>query len=364
MYSLVKNKLKEEAVFTISFIIAILTSIFTIPKIEYIDFKVLAALFSLMIIIAAFEKLKILDMIATKILTHYTKRRYVSLILIIITFISAMFITNDVALITFVPITLIIARKSGFDPILTVILQTLAANIGSSLTPMGNPQNLFLYSYYNIDTLEFLKVTGVFTIIGLMWVYLLNYRIDKDTLSFSLDPINIGDKKRIIIYSILFTLVVASILRFIDYRITMMLTVLFTIILDRSLIKAIDYFLLGTFICFFIIIGNLSNVNLIKDFMSNILHNKYSVYIASLGVSQVISNVPAAILLSGFTEQWQGLLLGVNIGGMGTIIASLASVISYKYYAREYKSEAYLIKFHLYNFISLLVFTTIFYFFI
>jgi Na+/H+ antiporter NhaD/arsenite permease-like protein len=324
----------------------------------------LAALFSLMLIIAAFEKLKILDMIATKILTHYTKRRYVSLILIIITFISAMFITNDVALITFVPITLIIARKSGFDPILTVILQTLAANIGSSLTPMGNPQNLYLYSYYNIDTLEFLKVTGIFTIIGIVWVYILNNRVQTDTLNFSLDPITIEDKKRIIVYSILFALVVASILRFIDYKIALVLTLIFAIIFDRKLIKTIDYFLLGTFICFFVIIGNLSSFNFIKDFMSIVLHSKYSVYIASIGVSQVISNVPAAILLSGFTKQWQSLLLGVNIGGMGTIIASLASVISYKYYAREYKSEAYIIKFHLYNFISLLVFTTIFYFFI
>jgi Na+/H+ antiporter NhaD/arsenite permease-like protein len=358
------KKIMEELVFFISLILAIITSFIIKPKLEYIDFKVLSALFSLMIIIAAFEKIKFLDWIAIRILERFNNKQKVSMAIIIITFVSAMFITNDVALITFVPITIIIARKANINPAEIIIFQTLAANIGSALTPMGNPQNLFLYSFYRIDSIDFLKITALFVTVGLLWLYFINKKNEKDKLDFELELIKITDKNSMIIYTILFLIVSASILRIVDYRLALFITLLITIFLDRKLIKSIDYYLLATFLCFFIIVGNLSALDVVKDFMSSVLTDRYKVYLSAIFTSQFISNVPSAILLSAFTEQWKPLLLGVNIAGMGTLVASLASVISYKLYIKDYDTKGYLVKFHQYNFISLILFLIIFIFFI
>jgi Na+/H+ antiporter NhaD/arsenite permease-like protein len=358
------TKLKEEVVFFISAIVAILTSFIIAPKVEYIDFKVLAALLNLMLIIAAFEKFKLLDWMALNILRRFDNKRNLSFAIIFITFIAAMFITNDVALLTFVPITIIIAKKSNFNPAETIIFQTLAANIGSALTPMGNPQNLFLYSYYKVGNIDFLKITLLFVMVGMFWLYMINKKVKKEKLNFNLELIELKDKKGIIIYVILFIVVSASILRIIDYRIALILTLMSTMLFDKRLIRSIDYYLLATFVCFFIIVGNLSSLDMVKEVMGTMLTSKYKVYFTALFTSQIISNVPSAILLSAFTEQWKPILLGVNIAGMGTLIASLASVISYKIYIKEFDSKDYFMKFHQYNFISLLLFSIIFIIFI
>jgi Na+/H+ antiporter NhaD/arsenite permease-like protein len=360
----IHTKLKEEVVFFISAVIAILTSFIITPKVEYIDFKVLASLFSLMLIIAAFEKFKVLDWIALSILRKFNNKRRLSFAIIFITFVAAMFITNDVSLLTFVPITIIIAKKSKFNPAEIIIFQTLAANIGSALTPMGNPQNLFLYSYYKVGNIDFLKITALFVLVGMLWLYVINRKVKKEKLNFNLEIIKINDKKGIIIYVILFFIVSASILRIIDYRVALIITIMSTLIMDKKLIKSIDYYLLATFVCFFVIAGNLSSLDMVKGAMGTVLTSKYKVYFTALLTSQVISNVPSAILLSAFTEQWKPILLGVNIAGMGTLIASLASVISYKLYIKEFDSKRYFVRFHQYNFISLLLFSIIFIIFI
>jgi Na+/H+ antiporter NhaD/arsenite permease-like protein len=359
MFQRVKKKLKAEIVFVVSLFLAIITSFISLPKLEYIDTAVLGALFSLMAVIAGFEKLKILDLIAVNILKRFRKARWVSLALIFITFVASMFITNDVALITFVPIAIIIGKKAGFDPLRIIILQTLAANIGSSLTPMGNPQNLFIYNFFQINVLDFFKATGMFVFIGLLWLIVLNQRVPEDELKFHFDYQVLEDKKALAVYIVLFVIIILSIFRVLDYKITFAVTLIVVSIMDKEILKSIDYFLLATFICFFIAIGNLSSSELINKYMDVLLDGKYRVYFTSIGMSQFISNVPAAILLSGFTDKWQSLLLGVNIGGMGTLIASLASVISYKFYIKSFNGEGYLAKFHKYNFISLTLFILI-----
>lgn len=355
---------KTEIVFTISLFLALSTSLITKPKLEYINFNVLILMFNLMLVICAFDKMKLLDKIAVEILTQNRNLRMVSLILVSLCFISSMFITNDVALITFVPLTMIIAKKANFDPMKIVILETLAVNIGSSLTPMGNPQNLYLFSFFNIGILTFFKVTISFVAIGTLWLYILNHRISNINLKFDLDKIKIKNKNTAIIYCGLFMFILLSVFNVVDYRITFIITILVSLIVERKLFEELDYILLLTFVCFFIAIGNLSNMQIINEVMNNILKSSTSTYFSSIFLSQFISNVPCAILLSKFTTSWKEVLLGVNIGGMGTIIASLASLISYKFYAKEYDGKKYLFKFIKYNFSSLIIFTFIFYIFL
>lgn len=355
---------KTEIVFVISLFLAVCTSIISIPKLNYINFQVLILMFNLMMVISAFEKLKLLDKIAVEILTKHKSLRMVSLILTSLCFISSMLITNDVALITFVPLTMIVAKKAKFNPIKIVIFETLAVNIGSSLTPMGNPQNLYLFSFFKMGILPFFKVTIAFVSIGALWLYILNYRISNIYLQFQLDKIKIKDKKSVFIYCSLFIFILLSVFNIVDYRVAFIITLFVSFIIERKLFKEVDYFLLLTFVCFFIAIGNLSNMTIIDNFMRRILTNNTNVYFSSIFLSQLISNLPCTILLSKFTNSWKEILIGVNIGGTGTIIASLASLISYKFYAREYDGKKYLFKFTIYNFVSLVIFTLLFYLFL
>lgn len=360
------NRLKKEKVFIIAFILAIFTSFFMKPQIFYINFKVIILLFNLMIIIAAFENLKVMDKLALIILTRCRDTRRVSLVFILVTFISSMLVTNDVALLTFVPLSIVTFKRAKVNFMKTVILQTLAANIGSSLTPMGNPQNLFLFTHYNLKGSQFFAVILPFVLIGLLWLLLLNKRVTKEEIKISLAVVNIKDKKRVFTYFMLFLFVVFSVFGFVDYRYTFLGTVLCISLMDKFLIKKVDYFLLGTFVCFFIFIGNISNVNFIQMHLKEFLQKPTAPYFSSIVLSQVVSNVPCSILIANFTENWKEVLLGVNIGGMGTIIASLASLISYKIYINKSgeKDKKYLIKFNLYNFFSLVVFTFLSYVYI
>lgn len=361
--NIIRN-LKNEVVFIGALILAIGTSFIAIPRLGYIDFKVLFSLFNLMLMVKAFEELKIMDKLAIEILSRYKNSRIVSFILISLTFISAMFVTNDVALITFVPLSLIIGKKAKIDVIDTIVFQTLAANIGSSLTPMGNPQNLFLFSYYKLHAGEFFKVTAPLVIIGGIWLFIINLKTKNIHLNFQLNSVKIEDKRKAIIYGVLFITIVMSIFNFIDYKLVSAVTIILVFIFDKELIMKVDYFLLATFIGFFIFIGNISNSEAIHLFMKHVLQSQEKTYFTAISLSQVVSNVPCAILLSGFTKNWREILLGVNIGGMGTLIASLASVIAYKLYVGDYpsRSKEYLIKFSTYNFISLGIFIMINYF--
>lgn len=352
------NTLKDEVVFTIAIVLAVITSFIAIPKIEYIDFKVLFSLFNLMLIVKAFEKLKVLDKLAVRILAKFNNAREITFILIFLTFLSSMVVTNDVALITFVPLTLIIGKKVNINIVDTIIFQTLGANIGSSLTPMGNPQNLFLFSHYGLKALEFFKITAPLVVLGGIWLYILNLKTEKAPLDFELDRVEIEDKKKAYIYGILFIIIVMSVFNIVDYKIVTGVTIIIFSILDKELIGQVDYFLLATFAGFFIFIGNVSNSEAIKGFMNYFLNSPRKTYFTAISLSQVVSNVPCSILLAGFTDNWREILLGVDIGGMGTLVASLASLISYKLYIGDNvdNSREYLLKFSAYNFISLSIF--------
>ncbi|WML44429.1 SLC13 family permease [Neobacillus sp. PS3-40] len=358
--------LKKDLVFTISLILATLSCFIHAPKLHYIDFKVLVSLFNLMLAVKAFEELKLLDKFAVAILNKCTNSKRISAILIFLCFFTSMFVTNDVALITFVPLTLIISKKTHLNMIETIILQTIAANIGSSLTPMGNPQNLFIFSYYGIKPLQFLSTVLFVAVVGMCVLYFLISKLRSKTLKVNLPVIVIVDQKKSFVWGIVFCIIIASILGVISYQVAFLITMVTVCFLDRKLLLKVDYLLLLTFICFFIFIGNLSNIALVQSFASEHLKDSTAVYFNSILLSQFISNVPASILLAKFTTDWHPLLIGVNLGGLGTIIASLASVISYKLFIQKYPSESktYLIKFSIYNFSFLSFLTIVQYFFL
>ncbi|GAA0100452.1 anion transporter [Paraclostridium bifermentans] len=352
-----KKFIKKEIVLILSVSLAIITSFISSPKLLYIDFKVLILLFNLMVVVAAFKELKVLDSIAISLLRKCSTYTSISFALVFITFLASMIVTNDVALITFVPLSIVVAKKSDINVLKIVILQTLAANLGSSFTPMGNPQNLFIYSFYNLDPSDFFKITAPLVILSVLFLSVIILKSKKIKLDLHLEDVEIKNKKDVIFFSILFAIILLSVFHIVDYRLAFIITLLTVLILNKKLLIQIDYSLLITFIGFFIFIGNISTMDSIRSFMMGILNSPQSTFITSILSSQVISNVPATMLLSGFTNNFKELLLGVNIGGMGTLIASLASIISYKIYTNEFKddSSTYLKYFTFYNVLGLII---------
>ena len=356
--------LKRECVIVIAVTLAILSSFISIPKLSYIDFKVLILLFNLMVVVAAFKELKVLDSIAIGLLKKCNTYTSISLALVFITFISSMIVTNDVALITFVPLSIVIARKANINVLKIVVFQTLAANLGSSFTPMGNPQNLFIYSFYNLSPIDFFKITLPIVVLAVLFLVLLVFKDKKMNLSLDLEDVKIDNKRDVYLFGGLFLIILLSVFHVIDYKVTFLITIVMVLILNKKLFSQVDYSLLITFIGFFIFVGNISTMDVVKNFMEGILNSPKSTFLASVLSSQVISNVPATMLLSGFTDHFKELLLGVNIGGMGTLIASLASVISYKIYASEFGNDNYMKSFTFYNILGLIIFVPIAYIFI
>ena len=353
--------IKNEIVLVISLILAIISCFFVTPSIhyiDYIDFKVLICLFCLMLIVSGFIKLNVLDIVAQKLLSKANSLRAIYIIIVILTFISAMVITNDVALITFVPLTLTILRmceKTKYS-IMFIVLQTIAANLGSSLTPVGNPQNLYLFSFYNISTLDFFSATLPIVILSGMLLFLCVILVKKESLKIEVvKTIEIQSKFISIMYLVLFVITVLSVFNIVSHTLVLIIVIISILLLDKTLFKEVDYSLLLTFVGFFIFVGNISNIDSIKVFFADILTKRE--FLVSIALSQVISNVPAAMLLSNFTNNAREVLLGVNIGGLGTLIASLASVISFKIYCKEKSANKgkYMISFTTYNLIFLIV---------
>ena len=355
--------LKKECVLVIAVTLAILSSFISIPKMSYIDFNVLILLFNLMVVVTAFKELKVLDSIAIGLLKKCNTYTSISLALVFITFISSMIVTNDVALITFVPLSIVIARKANINVLKIVVFQTLAANLGSSFTPMGNPQNLFIYSFYNLSPIDFFKITLPIVILAVLFLVLLVFKDKKMNLSLDLEDVKIDNKRDVYLFGGLFLIILLSVFHVIDYKVTFLITIVMVLILNKKLFSQVDYSLLITFIGFFIFVGNISTMDVVKNFMEGILNSPKSTFLASVLSSQVISNVPATMLLSGFTDHFKELLLGVNIGGMGTLIASLASVISYKIYASEFGNDNYMKSFTFYNILVLVIFVPLAYMF-
>jgi Na+/H+ antiporter NhaD/arsenite permease-like protein len=340
LFQKAQHFMKSETVLFISGIAAILTMFFVPPSevyIEYLDLRVLVLLFCLMAVVAGLNETGVFLLASNKLLNKTANTRTLSFALIMLCFFSSMLITNDVALITFVPFTIMILSLTGQMKILirVIVLETIAANLGSMLTPVGNPQNLYLYSNYDIPIKEFLQITFPYTVASFIGLCIIVFTIKREHLSFKLSVQSKNDTKKsrnIIIYGILFLVSLACVLRLMDYRITLLIVLITILLFDRHVLKKVDYSLLMTFVCFFIFVGNIGNIPMINEFLANLFVGRELP--VSIAASQIISNVPAAVLLSAFTEDYKDLILGTDLGGLGTLVASLASLISYKFYCK------------------------------
>ena len=335
----VKEFIKNEIVLILSFVLAIISAFFVTPNMgyfEYIDFRTLGLLFCLMAVMAGLNSMGVFKFIAEKLLSKVKSISGLSLILGLLCFFSSMVITNDVALITFVPFTITALKLSGkMDKLIWIItIETVAANLGSMLTPIGNPQNLYLFSAFNMSIGDFLLTILPYALLSLLLVVISCLFTGEGKIGTqNVDNKTNFSKLHIGIYLVLFVLALLTVFRVIPYITTVLITVVVILIFDRKIILRVDYSLLFTFVFLFIFIGNLGEIKPISDFLKSIVNgNEVIVGVVS---SQVFSNVPAAILLSKFTENAKDLLIGVNLGGLGTLIASMASLISFKFVAKE-----------------------------
>lgn len=351
-----RKYLQREKVMAIAMVLAAITSLINPPQMEYINHQVLSLLFCLMVVISGFKKLRLLDYGALKLLDKCKDFRQVSLALVGITFISSMFITNDVALLTFVPLALAVGQTLNRDMVKLIIWQTLAANLGSAFTPMGNPQNLFLYSFYDLEPMTFLRVMLPLTAISLVWLLYLIFKGENYPLDLELPLVKVDWGIKLYVFIFLFVVNLLSVFRVVDFKIALLFTLTGVALVRPKLFRYVDYSLLLTFIGFFIFVGNISHWNVVLSVKNIFLGSELGVYITGIFLSQFISNVPAAMLLSGFTNETKALLLGVNVGGLGTLIASMASVISYKLYMENNKqvNNQYLRQFIFYNCVGLI----------
>ena len=339
----ISNFIKKEAVLCIALGLAVL-SVFWQPVdreyLEYIDWDTLMLLFCLMAAMAGFQRLGVFQRIGDALLAAVTNTRSLLLILCFLPFFFSMFITNDVALITFVPFGMIVLQMCGKEKLVIplVVLQTIAANMGSSLTPIGNPQNLYLYSKSGAKVGDFLLWMFPYTLVTGICIWLAVLFQKKEQVDYKPEKSGaVWGKKRkfyFISYAVLFLFCLLSVAKVLPPPVLFLMALAFFLVADRKILWCIDYALLGTFIGFFIFIGNLGRLPAFRDFFAGILTGHET--LAGVISSQVISNVPAALLLSGFTDKWESLVVGTNLGGLGTLIASMASLISYKQMVRQY----------------------------
>ncbi len=346
---------KKNAVVLIAFAAAAVTSVIVPPDAEYagyLDYKTLTCLFSVLAVVCALKNINFFYMLARKIVQCFKTAKISILALVYITFIGSMLIANDMALLTFLPLGYFVLSSTGKEKYMafTFIMQNIAANLGGMLTPFGNPQNLYIYSYFNIPTGEFMSIMLLPFMVAVALITLCCLIFVKS------EPMEIADErielspKRTVLYLALFVLSIAIVFQGIPYVLGLLIIPPVLIFADRKALGMVDYGLLLTFVFFFIFAGNMARIDIVRTFISWLLE-KNTLLVSALSC-QFISNVPSAILLSQFTENYADLLVGVNIGGTGTLIASLASLITFREYTAHNpgKTLKYVIQFSLFNF--------------
>lgn len=362
--------IKNNPILFISGFLAAASCLFVLPDMQYIgyiNFRVLAILFSLMLIVAALGHIGTFDVLTNKLLSRVKTYRGISLLMSLLAFFFSMFLTNDVSLVTLVPFAIMVLSPFGENRKLmfTLIIMTVAANLGSMLTPIGNPQNLYLYDTYKVPLPDFLLLMLPYSALSLALIVALTFILIRGTseLSGSVKK----DAKRLsavklVIYFVLFALNILTVIGLVHYLISLAVTVISMLIMDRKSFRKADYNLLITFVFFFILIGNIGRIDEITGALS-VLVSRYPVPAAVLS-SQIISNVPAAMLLSAFTDDGKSLIIGTNLGGLGTLIASMASLITYRFHAsfskkqKELtgkKQDSYLLSFTIINVVMLII---------
>lgn len=367
------NFIKKQAVLVVAWVLAIISAFFVHPDgkyFSYIDWRSLGILWSLMVVMAAFRLNGVFEAIGKWLLGKVKKLWQLVLVLVMLCFILSMFVTNDVALITFVPFAILILEACNCPNLLipVIVLQTIAANLGSMLTPIGNPQNLYLFGLGGFTLGGFIKLMLPYSTLSLVLLVIcvaILGRKEKGELAGGAEALGGGEKTanksagfslvKLVIFTVLFILSILTVLHLVPFYVLVPIVLVFMAIFERNSIIKADYFLLLTFIGFFIFTGNIARIDFINQQLKNFVGGREVLF--GVAASQVISNVPAALLLSGFSKNISDLIIGVNLGGLGTLIASMASLISYKFYAevKEAKTGKYMLVFTVSNIIFLAI---------
>ena len=358
--STIRSFVKREPVLLIAALAALVSCFFVPPDagyLHYIDFRTLALLYCLMTVVIGLRQAGLFAHLAHRLCEKAGSVRLLGLLLVMLCFFSSMLVTNDVALLTFVPFAVVVLGLAEHSQELrrVVVLQTVAANLGSMLTPVGNPQNLYLYSYYRFGFSAFLRLTFPIWLLSLLLTALACLALPRERISLFLGEEPGLDRRSLLLYAGLFVLGLLVVLHVIDWPLMLVGLIAVLAVFDRRILLKADFMLLLTFVAFFVFAGNLARMEGVNALLRRLLQGRE--YLTALLTSQIISNVPAALLLSGFTDQAGELLLGVNIGGLGTPIASLASLISMKLYSHTEQAQTgrYLLGFYLVNLLFLLV---------
>ena len=357
---------KKNAVLCIAIVAALITCIIVPPDKEYLgyfDLKTLTCLFCVLAVVCAFRNIRFFSILAAKIVRLFKNTRACILALVYVTFLGSMLIANDMALLTFLPLGYFVLSSTGKQKYMafTFIMQNVAANLGGMLTPFGNPQNLYLYTKFNIPTSEFVATMLPPFCISIALITLCCLFVKKEPLEIAEEETNLP-KARTVAYSVLFVLSIVIVFRVIPFWIGLIIVPLALLFLDRKALKDVDYGLLFTFAAFFIFAGNMARIPAVQRLFSTLM-SKSPLLVSALSC-QFISNVPSAILLSQFTSDWRALLVGVNIGGVGTLISSLASLITFREYTKREPGKAgkYILLFSAINFGFLILLTALEYF--
>ncbi|MCR5148139.1 MAG: citrate transporter [Eubacterium sp.] len=358
----IKNLLKNEPVTMVSFILACL-SVILVPidkhYVDYVNYKTLGTLLTLMIIMAGLGGQGFFRKIGSALLARISSLRILGLVLVYLCFFFAMFITNDVALITFVPFTIEVLMMAGMKNYLIpiIVLQTIAANLGSMLTPIGNPHNLYLYDLSDMSPQSFIGMMLPYSLLSFALLTVMTCllagrkKIENSTVTVAKHGGMTSFKTGM--YLVLFLLSLTIVLRVLPYYIVLGVVVLVVIVFDRKNFLEVDYFLLLTFTFLFIFIGNIKRMDAVNDILTKLVSgNEFAVSIAT---SQFICNIPATILISNMTTDYSAVCIGADFGGLGTLIASMASLISFKLYSRiaGSKKGKYVLTFTLFSIIFL-----------
>ena len=351
---------KKNVVMLIAMLAALVTCFLVPPDkayLDYFDVKTLTCLFCVLAVVCALKNINFFYMLAKKLIQIFRNTRLCILALVYITFIGSMLIANDMALLTFLPLGTYVMTSTGKGKYMafTFIMQNIAANLGGMLTPFGNPQNLYLYTKFQIPTGEFMGIMAapfalaiaLITLCCIIFVKPETFELKDEKISL---PVG-----RSVVYLLLFGLAIAIVFRGIPYGVGLLVIPCVLAFMDRKAIKMVDYPLLLTFVFFFIFSGNMARIDAVRSLFSYFLEK--NALLVSVLSCQVISNVPSAILLSQFTENYKHLLLGVNIGGVGTLIASLASLITFREYSKQNKGKTgyYILLFSAFNFAFLII---------
>ena len=355
---------RTNTVLCIASVLAIISCFIVKPDAEYLgyfDLKTLTCLFSTLAVICALKNIKFFTIVARKIVTIAGNTRTLAITLVYITFIGSMFLANDMALLTFLPlgyISLAATKKEKYMAQI-FILQNISANLGGMLTPFGNPQNLYIYTKFNIPTGEFMKIMAIPFAVSIFLFTVCCFFIKKESLTLTDNGEDKVQPKKTTFYLILFAITILMVFRIIPYYIVLPLVFVAIFFTDKDALRRVDYGLLFTFVAFFLLAGNIARIDAVNTFFSSLLSK--NTLLTAIGSCQIISNVPSAILLSEFTENYTDLLRGVNIGGVGTLISSLASLITFREYTSHVKGKTlrYIGLFSLYNFGFLAVLTVV-----